>query len=115
MLPTVTVVALVAEVIINLYRSLCKVPFIFVGFEPNADILDRLLVKYPNIKFHENPSVVSQFVPYVRVDMPTLLLFFYASLRTRLEMSPPPLPPRDVRSVVACESSRRTLQHDVGL
>jgi len=48
------------DMIVNVYRSACKVPVILVRLLWNFNFLDRFSKKSSNIKFHENPSSGSQ-------------------------------------------------------
>jgi len=55
------------DIVINVYRSACKVPVIIVRVYWNLNFLNIFSKKkkYSNIKFHENPS---SFFPYGRTD-----------------------------------------------
>jgi len=59
----------------NVHCSSCKVPLFWSYF--NLTGFSRLIfVKYPRIKFNENPSSGSRGVPYERTDMTKLIVAF---------------------------------------
>jgi hypothetical protein len=57
------------DIIINIHRSLCKVPFIIVRFLMKLEFSRQIFEKkQSNIKFHENPSSGSRAVLCGRTD-----------------------------------------------
>ena len=67
------------DIIIYVHRSSCQVTVILVRFY-STWISPQILGKYPNIKFHQNPSSGSRVVPCGQTEITTL----FAILRTRL-------------------------------
>ena len=43
------------KIILDVHRSLCKVPVILITFKRYLNFLGRFFFKSSNIKFHENP------------------------------------------------------------
>jgi hypothetical protein len=56
------------DIVINAYRSSCKVPAIPVTILINHEYSQHIFEKYTNIKFYGNPSSGSRVVPYGRTD-----------------------------------------------
>ena len=57
--------------VLNVHRSLCKVPVILIRFKRYLNFLDTFKKKSSNIKFHGNPSSRSWVVPRGRTDRQT--------------------------------------------
>jgi hypothetical protein len=65
------------DIIINVHRSLCKLPLLLSDFnETWIFSTDFRKKKSSNIKFYENPSIVSRVVPCGRTDMTKLIVAF---------------------------------------
>jgi len=56
------------DMINNVYRSSCKVPFILVRFWQHLNLSEQIFEKSSNIKFHGNPSSGSRVVPCGQTD-----------------------------------------------